>query len=229
MEDTSAAFTLMELFRMGGIIMWPLLFFSIATVAITVERAVYFLYHDLTIGGLKEKAAVILEASGKESSGAEAAEAKVFLESRSGRAIAAAVFLAMVKHSALSERRLEKTVEAEAARSLSSLESGFNLLTALASLSPLTGFLGTVTGMISAFRSIAEAAEVNAQIVAGGIYEALITTVFGLIIAIVAMSAHSIFTSISDKFASELELACSDLIVELSESRVVLGTAKNEN
>ena len=46
--------------------------------------------------------------------------------------------------------------------------------------------LGTVSGMIGAFKSIASATEVNAQLVANGIYEALITTVFGLIIAIIA-------------------------------------------
>jgi biopolymer transport protein ExbB len=44
--------------------------------------------------------------------------------------------------------------------------------------------------MIGAFRSIAEVTEVNAQIVANGIYEALITTVFGLVIAIIAMIFH---------------------------------------
>jgi biopolymer transport protein ExbB len=89
-----------------------------------------------------------------------------------------------------------------------------NILTALGSLSPLTGFLGTVTGMIGAFRSIAEATEVNAQIVAGGIYEALITTVFGLIVAIIAMISHSVYTHFIDKFVADIEKNCSMLISE---------------
>ena len=100
---------------------------------------------------------------------------------------------------------------------IASLENGFNFLTALGSISPLTGFLGTVTGMIGAFRSIAEAADVNAQIVANGIYEALITTVFGLIIAIIAMTSHSLFTHIVDRFASEVEIVCSDLMITINE------------
>ena len=211
----------MEFFRMGGIIMWPLLLFSIATVAITLERTIFLIYHNLKIDDLKEKvAAAILKGNPD--------EAREFLESHTRRRMGARVFLALVNHhrssgSRLSERRLEKAVETEAARSIASLESGFSLLTTLASLSPLTGFLGTVTGMIAAFRSIAEAADVNAQIVAGGIYEALITTVFGLVIAIVAMSAHSIFINIVDKFTAELELACSDLIIGICEA------AKNED
>ncbi|MCL2381898.1 MAG: MotA/TolQ/ExbB proton channel family protein [Treponema sp.] len=211
MEHPAAAFTLMEIFRMGGVVMWPLLFFSIATVAITVERAVCFLYHNLKVDDLKEKVAAAI-------GDGDVADTKAFLESQTRRRMGARVLLALVSRRGLSERRLEKAVEAEAAASISSLEGGFGLLTAMASLAPLTGFLGTVTGMIAAFRSIAEAADVNARIVAGGIYEALITTVFGLIIAIVAISAHSIFTNIVDRFASELEIACSDLINMMCET-----------
>jgi biopolymer transport protein ExbB len=111
---------------------------------------------------------------------------------------------------------MEKAVEAQALSCIGSLENGFNFLTTLGSISPLTGFLGTVSGMIGAFKSIAEATEVNAQIVANGIYEALITTVFGLIIALIAVTAHSLLTHIVDKFTAEVEKTCSDLITELA-------------
>jgi biopolymer transport protein ExbB len=111
---------------------------------------------------------------------------------------------------------MEKAAETEAEDCVASLENGFNYLSALGSLSPLTGFLGTVSGMIGAFRSIAAATNVNAQIVANGIYEALITTVFGLIIAIVAMVAHSIFSNAVDKFVTRIEKICSDLIIILA-------------
>jgi len=216
MESSGATFTLMELFRMGGIVMWPLLLFSIATVGITLERAIFLIYHNLKIDDLREKVAEAVK-------NGNPGEAREFLESQKRRRIGARVFLALVNcHRSfgprLSGRRLEKAVEAEAAGSIASLESGFSLLTTLASIAPLTGFLGTVTGMIAAFRSIAEAADVNAQIVAAGIYEALITTVFGLVIAIVAMSAHSVFTNIVDKFASDLEIACSGLIIGICET-----------
>jgi biopolymer transport protein ExbB len=129
----------------------------------------------------------------------------------------ARILLTLVNRSGLSEHRMERAVEAEALSCINSLESGFNFLTALGSLSPLTGFLGTVSGMIGAFKSIAEATEVNAQIVANGIYEALITTVFGRIIAIIAMSFHSLFTPVVDKFAAEAERVCSELITEISD------------
>jgi biopolymer transport protein ExbB len=57
---------------------------------------------------------------------------------------------------------------------------------------------------------------VSAQIVANGIYEALITTVFGLIIAIVAMVAHSLLSNRVDRFTGEVETACTDIVIDLA-------------
>ena len=205
--------TLWEFFRMGGIVMWPLLFFSIATAAIILERIIFLCYHSLKIDSLKEMLANAIDSG-------DLTEAKASLQNHARRSVAASVLLTLVNCPAPpSRRRLEKTAEAEAAARLASVESGLTLLTTLASLSPLTGFLGTVTGMIAAFRSIAEAADVNAQIVAAGIYEALITTVFGLGIAIAAMSAHAVFSGIADRFASNLEIACSQLINKMCEDK----------
>jgi biopolymer transport protein ExbB len=216
MENTGAAFSLLELFQMGGVFMWPLLLFSVATVAIALERAVYLLYHNLRIDDLKEEVGACVH-EGKLD------EAVSFLESRTKRRMGARILLALVNRARkpgsgqISEHRLEKAAEAEAMNCIYSLENGFNFLVALGSLSPLTGFLGTVSGMIGAFKSIAEAADVNAQIVANGIYEALITTVFGLIIAIIAMVAHSLFSHVVDRFAAGVETACSALVIEITD------------
>jgi len=210
MENSTASFTLMELFRMGGFLMWPLLLFSIAAIALVVERIIYLLYHNLKMDDLKQAVEDGIKCGHIE-------ELKEYLQGQTKRRMGARILLTLVNRSDLSERRLEKAVEAEAMSCIASLENGFNFLTALGSISPLTGFLGTVTGMIGAFRSIAEAADVNAQIVANGIYEALITTVFGLIIAIIAMTSHSLFTHIVDRFASEVEIVCSDLMITINE------------
>jgi biopolymer transport protein ExbB len=209
MDGGSAEFSLLSLFTMGGVFMWPLLFFSIATIAITLERGIYLFYHNLRIDDLKEKTADYLRQG-------DISGAGEFLTGLTKRRMGARILLALIHHSKLSEHRMEKDAETEALSCINSLESGFNFLTALGSLSPLTGFLGTVSGMIGAFKSIAEATDVNAQIVANGIYEALITTVFGLIIAIIAMIAHSLFSHVVDKFAAEVENACSELITDIA-------------
>ena len=209
MNTEQTGFSLLELFRMGGIFMWPLLFFSIATIAIALERAIFIFRHNLGLTGLRER--VLFHIRRRDITGAEQ-----YLQGLSQSRMGARVFLALVRRTGLSESLIEKAAEAEALACINALENGFNFLTALGSLSPLTGFLGTVSGMIGAFKSIAEATEVNAQIVANGIYEALITTVFGLVIAIIAMISHSVFTHIVDKFAADLEISSADIITGLA-------------
>ena len=129
------------------------------------------------------------------------------LEAAPKRKIGAAIFLAGMRVASLGEARMEKAMETEAAERIGRLESGFSLLVALGSIAPITGFLGTVSGMIGAFQSIANAADVNAQLVAGGIFEALITTAFGLAIAIVAITGYNIFAHVVDRFAAQVEVA----------------------
>jgi biopolymer transport protein ExbB/TolQ len=69
---------------------------------------------------------------------------------------------------------------------LKKLEGPLSALDLVAMISPVLGFLGTVTGMINAFKSVSEAVSVQLQVVASGLYEALFTTAFGLIVSIVA-------------------------------------------
>jgi len=116
MENSSATFTLLELFFMGGPIMWPLLLFSIIVVAIVLERAIYLLYHNLKMDDLREKveSAII---SGN------LAGAKEYLESQTKRRMGARILLTLVNRSGYSEHRLEKAVEAEAAGCITSLKT----------------------------------------------------------------------------------------------------------
>ena len=211
----TSSFSVLELFNLGGPFMWPLLFFSVATIAISIERIVYLIYHNLRVDDLAKKVSDFVK-DGDYNAAAE------YLEPKTKRRMGARVLLSLIKNSGeginFSEHRAEKAVETEAMNCINSLENGFNFLTALGSLSPLTGFLGTVSGMIGAFRSIAEATEVNAQIVANGIYEALITTVFGLVIAIIAMVSHSILSHIVDKFGARIEGICSNLIAQIAKT-----------
>ncbi|MDR2803677.1 MAG: MotA/TolQ/ExbB proton channel family protein [Treponema sp.] len=208
---SSKDFLLLDFFNMGGIFMWPLLVFSIATISITLERVIYLFSRDLRMEQLNKD--VMAYARQKNIAGA-----KIFLDGKKQKNMGARILLALFNHAGQSEHLMEKSAETEAQNCINELENGFDFITALGSIAPLTGFLGTVSGMIGAFKSIAEATEVNAQIVANGIYEALITTVFGLIIAIVAMVANSLLTHAVDNFAANAEKCCSEVILELAGS-----------
>ena len=147
------------------------------------------------------------------------AEAEKMLSELSHKKTAATILYALLTNSKFGEARMENAAECEAQERLRRMENGFNYLTALSSIAPLTGFLGTVSGMIGAFKSIAAATDVNAQLVANGIYEALITTVFGLIIAIAALVAYNLLVQKVDTFAAETSKCINDLIPELLEDK----------
>ncbi|MDR0731348.1 MAG: MotA/TolQ/ExbB proton channel family protein [Treponema sp.] len=210
--DTGNSFSLLELFRMGGLFMWPLLFFSIAVIAISLERAIYLGYHDLHMDDLGAALSTYIR-EGK------IAEGREYLGPLVKRRMGARILLALIERAGTGERHMEQAAETQALSCVNSLENGLNFLTPLGSISQLTGFLGTVSGMIGAFRSISLATEVNAQIVANGIYEALITTEFGLVIAIIAMISHSIFSHVIDRFSTDVEQICSGLIIEMTNPR----------
>lgn len=203
--------SMIELFKLGGPFMWILLIFSIATMALIVERCIYIFWHDCKVEPLAKEIKAMLK-NGKK----DAAETK--LASLSNKHTVATILLSLLENAKFGENRMEAAAQAEAQERIRRMESGFNYLTALSSIAPLTGFLGTVSGMIGDFRSIAEATDVNAQLVANGIYEALITTVFGLIIAIAALVAYNLLIQKVDTFAAETAKAINDLVPELIES-----------
>jgi biopolymer transport protein ExbB len=200
--------SLRQLFDLGGWAMWPLLVFSVATFTLIIERLLFLTIHNLNVREIK---AHILERLAEgDLSGAE----KICKEA-SRRRLAASIFGAALGTVGLGEHRMERAMESAASKQIQSLEKGFDLLVALGSIAPITGFLGTVSGMISAFQSIANAADVNAQLVAGGIFEALITTAYGLAIAIVAITGYNIFAHIADRFAAAVEEAGNEIITAL--------------
>jgi len=87
-----------------------------------------------------------------------------------------------------------------------------SVLNAVANIAPMLGFLGTVSGMISAFYQIAAADQVSAKIVAAGIMEALITTETGLIVAIPVLLVYNYFIHRIDGFISDVERLSTDVI-----------------
>ena len=85
-------------------------------------------------------------------------------------------------------------------------EKGFNWLATTAAGAPMIGFLGTVIGMVQAFFQLASAGNnSNVSILAGGIYQALVTTVAGLIVGIIALFAYNYLTSRVNKVMNKLE------------------------
>jgi biopolymer transport protein ExbB len=97
------------------------------------------------------------------------------------------------------------------------LEKGLIWISLFITLAPMLGFTGTVQGMIQAFDAIKEAAQISPSIVAGGIAVALLTTLFGLVVAMILQVFYNYFVSKIDRLVSEMEESSVELIDALYE------------
>ncbi len=121
---------------------------------------------------------------------------------------------------------IEKEAESRAGLMVSRLESGLPWITLFISLSPLLGFLGTVVGMVMAFDVIAKANTISPAIVAHGIAVALLTTLAGLIVAIILQVCYNYIISRIEAIVHELDSFAADLLSEVR--KVKLSKVTNE-
>ncbi len=108
--------------------------------------------------------------------------------------------------------RVAKAIENQGLIEMSKLERGLIVLATVINVAPLLGFLGTVVGMILAFQAIEAAGEVEATLVAGGIKVALLTTAFGLLIAIPVSVFHNYFISKIDTLVIDMEESAQKMV-----------------
>ena len=107
---------------------------------------------------------------------------------------------------------VEKSVIAYGGVEVGRLEKGLSWISLFIALAPMLGFLGTVIGMILAFDMIAQANNISPAIVASGIKVALLTTVFGLIVAIILQIFYNYLVSKIDSLTGQMEEASISLI-----------------
>lgn len=111
---------------------------------------------------------------------------------------------------------IEKALEDTAAREMTALKARIRPLTVAGNVAPLIGLLGTVVGMLEAFRTASQAGLGKAELLAKGIYLALETTVAGLIIAIPAMLFASWFHSKAERYMREMDEQLTDVVPALA-------------
>lgn len=105
---------------------------------------------------------------------------------------------------------------------IAKLEKKLPVLATIASGAPMIGFLGTVTGMIRAFYDMASAgSNVDISLLSGGIYEALVTTVGGLIVGILALFAYNYLTTRVDAVVTKSEQEALEFMDLLNESTII--------
>lgn len=171
--------------------------------ALAIERIIYL---NMATTNTKDLLSKVEEAM---NSGGVNAAKEVCANSRGP---VAAIFHQGLDRSGGSYEELAKAVEDYGSLESTKLERGLSWISLFIALAPMLGFMGTVIGMIEAFDKIAQANTINASIVAGGIKVALITTVSGLVVAIILQIFYNYILSKIDGIVFDMEEASMDLV-----------------
>ncbi len=112
---------------------------------------------------------------------------------------------------------IEKSMENVGKLELYNMERNLGVLSLIAGIAPMFGFLGTIIGMFQLFYTLAATGEFTIQTMANGIYTKMVTSAGGLIIGLMAYSAHNFLSTQVDKTANKMEASSSEFIDILQE------------
>tara|TARA_B100000700_G_scaffold198789_1_gene218688 strand:- start:2253 stop:2861 length:609 start_codon:yes stop_codon:yes gene_type:complete len=167
---------MVELFINGGNFMWPILGIFIVGLVFVGERLVHLISSSKWGEDFSNEVTDALNTSG-------ALEAQTMCEQ--GQGPIANLLLTGLSNIKKGVDGVEKAIDSRANVEMSSLEKNMTWIALCIATAPMLGFLGTVWGMVGAFDAIAAADNISAKIVAEGISQALLTTAFGLVVAVI--------------------------------------------
>jgi biopolymer transport protein ExbB len=146
---------------------------------------------------------------------------------RNTRGPVASIFYQGLDRSDEGIEMVEKSVVSYGGVQMGLMEKGMPWIALFIALAPMLGFMGTVIGMIEAFDAIAIAGTISATVVASGIKVALLTTVFGLVVAIILQVFYNYLLSKIDSLVNDMENASISMIDILVKHRVATPTLKS--
>jgi biopolymer transport protein ExbB len=200
--------SLVDYYWKGGVTMHPMLLCSIVGLIVIVERAIVL--HRVKINTAQVFGAVRTALMRRDLKGA------IAVCDKNPSPISDTLRAGLLRFGKPAAD-IEKAIESVALHQISKLERGLWVLATVANVAPLFGFLGTVTGMIKSFAVLAEIGMGNPKAVAAGISEALITTAYGLFIALPVQAAYNYFTSRITNFALDMETSSAMLLETFNE------------
>jgi biopolymer transport protein ExbB len=205
-----------EIFLKGGYLMWLILACSILGLSVVIDRFLVLRKAKINVPAFMVRLRGLIKK--KDISRA----VSVCMEEKSPIANIIRKGLKKYKYG---HDRVKDAIENAGKQEIIILEKGLSILATVAGIAPLLGFLGTVTGMITAFMTIEDlAGSANPSDLAGGIWEALITTAFGLIVGIFALAFYNFFLNSIKRLVGDMETVANDVvdtIQDLSENKEI--------
>ena len=188
---------MLELLSKGGVLVIPIVFCSVLVVAIFCERMIRYTINRSRGKDIEIKVAELIKDGDSEA----ALKASKQSGSPMGRVLEKAI-----EAKDLDNEVLESVIVNATENEVRDLSSYLQALATIGNIAPLLGLLGTIFGMIKAFMVIQEmGGKVNAAVLAGGIWEAMLTTALGLVVALPTMVAHSYLLSKVDQYEARLQ------------------------
>lgn len=199
-----------ELIAKGGIVMIPIFALSFYTFYVVVLKILQFKSVNILRGNsddlIEKNIAQIRDGNWQEAEKNLQAEAtplaKVMLSA-----------LQLIQYKTLPQKRIEPEIERVGMAELNKLKTHLRGLEVTAAIAPLLGLLGTVIGMVKAFAKLAEnTTRIDPSVLAGGIWEALITTIAGLLVAIPAFFAYYYFHGKIEKLRMQMKDSATQIL-----------------
>jgi len=201
-----------EFIQKGGPVMYPIILCSIVAFAIVLERFYHLYKAKIDTKDFMNNVEITIKRN-------RIAEAIKICDKTPGP-ISRIVKAGIMKHDR-SRQEIRESIEDAGHQEVPMLERHISLLATIAHISPLLGLLGTVIGMVRAFQAIQEKSAsfnpVSPGDLAGGIWEALLTTVAGLIVAIPTVVAYNYLVSKVEDFVLDMERSATEVINILSQ------------
>jgi biopolymer transport protein ExbB len=196
--------SLWNLFILGGLVMWPILLCSIIGIYIIIERYLVLKKAQANVNQFMLNLKVLL----RKNDIRNAIDLCDTIKVPVSRILRQGILRYNRGHKVISE-----AVENAGSEEIYNLETGLSILATIAGIAPLLGFLGTVTGIIAAFQTIQNAGGVvSPSDLAGGIWEALLTTAFGLFVGIPAYFFYNYFVNRIKRFVFEIQSASNEFL-----------------
>jgi biopolymer transport protein ExbB len=199
---------MVEYFIQGGEFMWPILILLIFGVAVSIERFISLTRASVNTRKFISKVTMALDKGGT--------DAAIDVCQKTKGPVAS-IFHAGLLRADRGAEHVEKAITNAGTIEMAFLERGLIWLSTVITLAPMLGFTGTVRGMIVAFEDIKRANDISPSVVAEGISVALLTTLFGLIVAIIIQIFHNYFISKIDRLVIDMEETSSELVDHLVE------------
>jgi biopolymer transport protein ExbB len=190
---------IVDFFRQGGFVMWPLILCLVVTIGIILERCITFRRM------VREDPEELLEEVREKWAhhGADAEQVLKHMENLDtpfGR-----VFTKGLRNADRSADLIDLAMSQEAANEIPTLESYLPGLKTIVGIAPLLGLLGTIAGMIYSFKEVAAHGLSSPTAVMKGVAESLVSTATGIGIAILALIFYNYFASLVKKFVEDIE------------------------